>query len=441
MIRVLAIHSLILYLQLYLVICGFLNFKSKQDVKVIVGILFSGLAFVDVIRQIHYGYQAISWYGNIIATVIPVGLILYALKAWKLWWLAIVSFVFVSFVSMVTAYFFFPIFQLDTVYLAINSLYSVFGGALGLSMLYLFYWGIKKARIELNIQGLTRGEMAFILLFLILFGYYVSNFYMLGSVATFRGRLINFMSLISGIIGIYAILYLITKDAKLKDAEKKEQEQQEIHKQQQLLFAKIEEQNLEVRRFKHDIDFELTKLNKYAENGKLKEILLYIAEMRDDLATRSEDSWWVETGINELNVNLLTLATMPEYKDIKLKWNGGIPDKIKISSRDRSLLFSNLFKNAFEAASKCKDEQWIHVNVVAQENKLKIEIKNNFTGKIKQRSDGSFITTKKDKLNHGFGTITINKIVEKYNGNISFAYEGNEFRVKIVFTGSIYNFS
>jgi len=437
---VLAVHFLILYLQLYLIICGFLNFKPERDVKFINGSLFFGLVVFDVIRHIHYGYQVVKWYDNILV-ILPMIVILYSLKGWRLWWVAVASFVFVSFVSMVFSYFFLPLFQLDIEYIMMNSLYSIIGGALGLFMLYLFYYATKKAKIELNIRGLTKGEITFVLFFLILFGFYVSNFYVIGiNDYTFMGRLGNFLSLIGGIIGIYAVFYLITKDTKLKDVEKKEKEQQEMYKQLQQLFLKIEEQNLEIRRFKHDLDFELIKLNEYAENGNLKEILGHIKEMREDFAIRSEIEW-LETGINELNASLLSLTTMPEYKDIKLKWKGGFPNKIKISSRDRSLLFNNLFKNAFEATSKCKDAKYIHIDVVAQENRMQIEIKNNFIGRVKQRSDGSFITTKGDKLNHGFGIITIKKIVEKYDGHIGFTHKNNEFKVKVVFTGSIYDFS
>ena len=435
----LAIHSLIFYLQLQVVICGFLNFKRERDVKAINGIILVGLVVFDIIRHIHYGYQAVRLYGNIVSILLPIIMILYSLNAWRLWWLGVVSYVFISFVSMVITFFFFPVLQMDIENLNTNSQYSVVGGTLGLLLLYLLYYGTRKAKLELDVLGLTKGEVAFVLLYLILFGFYVNSLYLFLGTEFYVSYnwFFDFSSLIGGVVGIYGIFYLITKNTRMKYAEKKEQMQKEIHQQQQSLFAKIEEQNLEVRRFKHDIDFELAKLNEYADNGNLEEISLHIAEMRDDFATRSQVEW-IETGIIELNANLLTLTTMPEYKSVELKWSGGIPDKIKLSSRDKTLLFSNLFKNAFESASKCVNEKWIHVNILLQENKLKIEIKNSFTGIIKQRFDGSFITTKEDKLNHGLGTITIKKIVKKYNGNISFQHESNEFKVRIVFTGSIY---
>jgi len=435
---VLAAHSVILYFQLYLVIFEFLNFKQERDVRAVGGIYLVGLLFIDTIRHIYYGYQIIKWY-DIMISILPMIVILRSLKTWRLWWLVVISYVFISFTSTVISYFFFAIFQMNPEYLLSNSLYSVIGGSLGLSMLLLFNCMIKKAKIKLDIQRLTKGEIVFIVMFLMLFGHFIFNILPVESNNIINDLIFRFLTFFGGVIGIYAIFYLIAKNTRLKDVEKKDQMQQEINKQQKLLFAKIEEQNLEVRRFKHDIDFELTKLNDHAENGDLKEILLHIAEMREDFSTRSQVEW-VETGINELNANLLALRIMPEYKEVKLKWSGGIPNKIKMSSRDKSLLFSNIFKNAFEAASKCDGEKWVCVNVVAQENRLKIEIKNNFTGEINQLPNGSFMTSKKDKLNHGFGTITIMKIVKKYNGNISFEYKDNVFKVKIGFTQNIYNF-
>ncbi|MCL1989506.1 MAG: ATP-binding protein [Defluviitaleaceae bacterium] len=431
----LAAHAAILYLQLCLIIYAFLNFKPERDMKVIVGIILAGLALLDVARHFYYGYQAIRWYGNIIAIGLPIILMLYALNRWRLWWLIGLSYIFVSFTNMIVAYFFFPVIQLDIEKLVTYAEHSALGGALGLSMLYLIYIATKQAKLELNVQGLSKGEITLLLIFLISFGFYVTRFYNLTGEIDF----FNFLALMSGLVAIYVVLYLISKDTRLKEIEKREHEQQEMYEQQQLLFRKIEEQNLEMRRFKHDIDIELTKLYQHAGNENLKEIRLHIIEMRKDFVARSQVEW-IETGINELNASLLNLTTTPAYQDIAFTWEGGIPEKISMSSRDRSLLFSNLFKNAFEAAAKCTTEKYVHVNVIAKENSLKIEIKNSFTGKIKQRPDGSFITTKKDKLNHGFGTITIKKIVEKYKGRLVFEHKANEFKVKIVFTKSIYTF-
>ena len=50
--------------------------------------------------------------------------------------------------------------------------------------------------------------------------------------------------------------------------------------------------------------------------------------------------------------------------------------------------------------------------------------------KLKHKN-GTFITTKKDSAMHGFGTISIKKIVSKYNGNISFSSSVEEFVVNI----------
>ena len=50
--------------------------------------------------------------------------------------------------------------------------------------------------------------------------------------------------------------------------------------------------------------------------------------------------------------------------------------------------------------------------------------------KLKYKN-GSFITTKKDSSMHGFGIISIKRIVSKYNGNVSFSSNLEEFVVNI----------
>ena len=45
---------------------------------------------------------------------------------------------------------------------------------------------------------------------------------------------------------------------------------------------------------------------------------------------------------------------------------------------------------------------------------------------------GKFITTKKDKSNHGIGIENIKKSVKKYDGDMKIEYTKDEFQVSII---------
>ena len=48
-----------------------------------------------------------------------------------------------------------------------------------------------------------------------------------------------------------------------------------------------------------------------------------------------------------------------------------------------------------------------------------------------EQKNGRFLTSKKNKKEHGWGIQSMRHIVEKYDGDIKFEYEAGSFRVEI----------
>ena len=78
----------------------------------------------------------------------------------------------------------------------------------------------------------------------------------------------------------------------------------------------------------------------------------------------------------------------------------------------------------FSAAIEC-------VRGITARKELSDQHKYTENNKKLKHKNGSFITTKKDPYMHGFGIISIKKIVSKYNGNVSFSSNLEEFVVNI----------
>lgn len=92
-----------------------------------------------------------------------------------------------------------------------------------------------------------------------------------------------------------------------------------------------------------------------------------------------------------------------------------------MNSMDICSLFYNLILNAVEANLKIEDKRFIKLYIANIKNNVLIKIVNpideNFNLDIIKENK----TTKEDKENHGFGLITINNIISKYNGNIDYS--------------------
>ena len=93
-------------------------------------------------------------------------------------------------------------------------------------------------------------------------------------------------------------------------------------------------------------------------------------------------------------------------------------------------LLGNLLDNCIEATQCCDKNRSITFCCNTTQNHFCIHASNTYNKKLKYKN-GSIITTKKDSSMHGFGIISIKKIVSKYNGNVSFSSNLEEFVVDV----------
>ena len=105
-----------------------------------------------------------------------------------------------------------------------------------------------------------------------------------------------------------------------------------------------------------------------------------------------------------------------------------------MANMDLISIVGNLIDNALEAAVKVCGEKYVDVNMFTQNEGhfLILEVKNNFAESPVIGADG-FITSKKNKREHGIGIHTVEKIVKKYNGKLEIKVGVNDFTASIIF--------
>lgn len=95
-------------------------------------------------------------------------------------------------------------------------------------------------------------------------------------------------------------------------------------------------------------------------------------------------------------------------------------------------LFGNILDNAIECETKLPPEtRFIHLSVRAVNQLLLIHVENHFEGALELR-DGIPLTTKDDKDYHGYGMLSIRRIVEKCGGNFEISTEDQLFQIDIM---------
>lgn len=95
-------------------------------------------------------------------------------------------------------------------------------------------------------------------------------------------------------------------------------------------------------------------------------------------------------------------------------------------------LFGNMLDNAIECETALAPEtRFIHLSVRAMNQLLLIHVENHFDGELELR-DGIPVTTKDDKDYHGYGMLSIRRIVEKYGGSFVISTEDRLFQIDIM---------
>lgn len=140
-----------------------------------------------------------------------------------------------------------------------------------------------------------------------------------------------------------------------------------------------------------------------------------------------------KTGNKVLDILLTTKSVQCQKLGISLTCVAEGAEMEFMHPMDISALFGNALDNAIESVSKIADpdKRLIHVSVVRQKNFLRIRIENCFEGNIRFEN-GIPVTNKKDRGMHGYGTKSIRKIAERYNGSMTIDTKGDWFELRVL---------
>jgi sensor histidine kinase regulating citrate/malate metabolism len=140
----------------------------------------------------------------------------------------------------------------------------------------------------------------------------------------------------------------------------------------------------------------------------------------------------IKTG-NEIADAVINQKYMIAKKnDIEFNVTGALGETMGINAVDLCALMSNGLDNAIEANLKIKNKNFrkINLHIKPYKDYLLIEIINSVEDGMKDIEN--LQTTKKDKSKHGFGMLSMKKVVEKYEGYLQYNYENSHFNLSIM---------
>lgn len=213
---------------------------------------------------------------------------------------------------------------------------------------------------------------------------------------------------------------------------KKNQAENEKEIMEQLLRKEAKEQALSkdsmdaLNAKYHDMKKQVQMLETEENAGNQK---VYTDNLKKDLEYFRKV---VKTGNASLDVVLTDKNYICDGSGIKLYY---VIEKDAInfmSSEDIYSLFNNMIDNAIEAVKKENpSDRVIKIKAYRKGQMIAISCEN-YTSVKPHFSEGLPLTSKDDRVTHGFGTLSIRRVAEKYAGNVIFKVENNIFLVSIM---------
>lgn len=140
------------------------------------------------------------------------------------------------------------------------------------------------------------------------------------------------------------------------------------------------------------------------------------------------------TGNDIIDAVITVKSTICRTSSIDFKLICETLPKINISEIDLSSLISNILDNAITAA-EATDSPRVILKIFVRGEYLNIVSENTYSGMIKKCDEGkltTFITTKFNSNEHGFGTQIIGEIAQKYDGVCVYEYEKVLFKMNVM---------
>lgn len=188
----------------------------------------------------------------------------------------------------------------------------------------------------------------------------------------------------------------------------------------QMLLSQNEAQNVLI----HDIKKHLQAIALLNQQNDPEKIASYI----DNLVSSSD----LQTGIR-MSDNEFFNAILCRYKHYCTEHQIVFHTDIRsgtvnfIAENDLTSLFCNLLDNAVESAVKQPDSLIeLHVAFKSEANLTVITVINSCHINPFRKSDGKLPSTKKDSMRHGFGLKSMNRIIQRYHGNMELYYDEEE---------------
>ncbi len=185
-------------------------------------------------------------------------------------------------------------------------------------------------------------------------------------------------------------------------------------------------QNLRI--FKHDISAYLSTIEQFVLHEQYEELKGFLGDTKIALSSNNIPSYtniYIASSINQF-------VPILELNNITFNLDYNIHVHINMTSMEICSLFHNLLKNAIEANEMVTTKKEIQLSLKRYKSSMIINLTNTVEDNFSMEYITSKISSKQNHNDHGIGLLSIDNIVNKYNGSSKYNHIDNTLCTTIV---------
>lgn len=227
-----------------------------------------------------------------------------------------------------------------------------------------------------------------------------------------------------GFVGINIMLFYLLQD--VADKERKLFEQRIFEKEVKnrlSLYESVAEATKQQQALSHEYQNQFVCIQSLVHNKQYGELEEYLNKITGVVL---KDLDYIDTNHAIINAIINEKYAQAISQGIVMVCKMNNLSMIPMEDQDIVLLLSNLLNNAMEACQRCENEKIIRLKFIVEDENIILAVKNTYDGHIIQVND-QYISTKKDKNNHGIGIKNMIQVIEKYDGCYSIKHDCTYF--------------
>ena len=311
--------------------------------------------------------------------------------------------------------------------------------SIAITVMYLVIRLIHKVYVNKK-EDISGKELVLLLatLMTVMMGYFTFNFFSNVYVGDMEVYIWNvhprytFLRVLYQIVSFAAILIAIVVYQKIKEKQREEKvnvlltEQIENTRQH---ISEVEKLYGDIRALKHDMGNHICVLENLCAKKENEEFEKYLNELKVAYSVSVEG---IKSGNPVTDVILTQKQQEAEGKGIDFDCKFVYPADTKINAFDVSVILNNAITNAFEGVEGCENP-YVTISAYRKKNAYILEVSNCICKRVEIDSGtGLPQTTKKDKESHGYGIANIQKVAQKYYGDIDINQDDNCFTLTVM---------